>query len=96
MLVPMIFTTLWALEISPAVSSLLQELQQASLSPDQVPSVGHASATLRDALVRGLNELATRAGLQALDLAAEREPEGTRVSPIVTNPLRGSEPVRRK
>ena len=76
--------SLWALELSPKARDLLQNLQRRAGSTSQ-PSVGHAAATLRDALLRSLNELARREDLQELDLAEEREPEGTHVSPVLLN-----------
>jgi hypothetical protein len=79
---------LWALELSPALRSLLHEMQHAHA--EGAPSLGRAGATLRDALVLGLNELARVASVPGLDVASEREPEGTHVSPVVAG--RRSEP----
>lgn len=77
---------LWALDLSPQAQRLLRLLQgpNAELTTQQ-QRLHDAAATLRDALVHGLNELARREGLGTLDAAAERGLEGTHLTPVITN-----------
>jgi hypothetical protein len=77
--------SLWALELSPKVNSLLRDLRERALPTTEPLGTGYASATLRDALLLGLNAIARQAGLAELDVAGEREPLGTHVSPVVTD-----------
>lgn len=47
---------------------------------------------LRDALVQALNERARQAGVRELDIGAEREAGGTKITPVVTQARRSEPP----